>query len=112
MYNAGVVECDGRLHDVTEQAASILLVQRPTLSDVIKQVLHALRSLHHNYEAVRLLKVVNETYHTLHVRRTLQQADLDRQASPTFLFSTVSTWLLLLYYTYSYYTTTHITYYT
>jgi len=52
MHNAGIVKCYRCPHDLSEQAASLVLVQRPTLGDMIKQVFDALWPLHHHYETV------------------------------------------------------------
>jgi len=85
VHNAGVVECYRRPDDLSEQAASFILVEGSALGDVVKQVLDSVRPFHHQYEAVRLLKVRDQSDHTSNARRTLQQTDLNRQPTSTFL---------------------------
>ena len=77
VYNAGVVQSYSHLHDLSEQPANLVL-KTPALSDMVKQVLSTLRSLHHQYEAVRLFQVVHQLDHAWYARCTLQQTDLDR----------------------------------
>ena len=85
MDDAGVVQRQCSLHDLSEETASFVLLETTALGDMIKQVPPAPRPLHHDYEAVRLFKVVDQADHTGYIGGTLEQTDLDRQPASAFL---------------------------